>query len=845
MKQDNFVRRWKSEAAVVAALVVGGGLFYVNDAGVSFWRKEAQSRVPQSEVLASEFSGDLQNKNEASSSSDLASGNTAPGATPLPAVHRVLPIKSIVQSTPLPEPGMNPDEQKGRIATLDKRSAREWSGLEAGSTVILPSFDGRLVEGVVNLKMEDNGWLRFGGSLKQGNGSFTLNTNSEEVAGLVLLPEAGLALEISTDSSGEVLLVERRISGVVCSPGFAPESASAVAGIASSISKVNGAVAARSGVPIATADVPQINTRPGANGLIYLDFDGEVVTDTSWGPTINGVKKKGDPITALPSTCTANDIREIVARVAEDFAPFDIAISTILSDYNNATVGRRMRVIVTPTDTAEPGVGGVAYVGSWAYAGGSFFTSTIPCWVFNQTVIGAAEAVSHEVGHTLGLNHDGLLAPPTVYYQGHGGGLTVPTSWAPIMGVGYYVSLSQWSKGEYASANNTQDDLAIIASAANGFGYRTPMVSPGVKTPLAIGKGAVGTGTFSTSGLLQDCTVPNLYTFTTTGGSMSIKVAPAPTLFSSVFTNVDTQLALREASGALVASGSLVDSLSASISKSIPAGVYTLAVSSAGTGPKPATGYTTGYSEYGSLGSYVLSGTIAYATVGPIITSPSTADGTVGSPFSFQITVSTGGVSVSGALPPGITFNPISGLLSGKPTVAGSWPLSVIAKGSFATTTEGLTITVQAPVTSALSQVFTGVTSVTSNSAVPWTGTTVARADGVTGLVAVSGLIKDNNSTSLNFVAQGKGTLSFYMKTSTEASYDLAEVYVNGKLAVESTSNRLVRISGETGWSKYQVLLTSTGSQVVEVRYTKNKFFSGGQDRVWLYGATVTPTANK
>ncbi len=72
-----------------------------------------------------------------------------------------------------------------------------------------------------------------------------------------------------------------------------------------------------------------------------------------------------------------------------------------------------------------------------------------------------AEAVSHEAGHTYNLVHDGRISPAEGYYQGHGSGAT---GWAPIMGVGYYRSLTQWSKGEYTSANNTEDDLAKLAS---------------------------------------------------------------------------------------------------------------------------------------------------------------------------------------------------------------------------------------------------------------------------------------------------------------------------------------------------------------------------------------------
>ncbi len=74
-----------------------------------------------------------------------------------------------------------------------------------------------------------------------------------------------------------------------------------------------------------------------------------------------------------------------------------------------------------------------------------------------------AEAASHEAGHTLGLGHDGANGTQTEYYGGQGSG---NTGWAPIMGVGYDQTVTQWSKGEYANANNTQDDLAIISYGA-------------------------------------------------------------------------------------------------------------------------------------------------------------------------------------------------------------------------------------------------------------------------------------------------------------------------------------------------------------------------------------------
>ncbi len=74
---------------------------------------------------------------------------------------------------------------------------------------------------------------------------------------------------------------------------------------------------------------------------------------------------------------------------------------------------------------------------------------------------------SHEVGHALGLGHDGNSDEE--YYPGHDSG--VGYSWIPIMGSGYE-TLSMWSDGSYFDASNSgQDDLAIITTQ-NGFGYR-------------------------------------------------------------------------------------------------------------------------------------------------------------------------------------------------------------------------------------------------------------------------------------------------------------------------------------------------------------------------------------
>ena len=103
--------------------------------------------------------------------------------------------------------------------------------------------------------------------------------------------------------------------------------------------------------------------------------------------------------------------------------------------------------------------GGVAYVGTIDEVGTNhdFYQ---PAWAF-ATGVGdgahnLAEVASHESGHNVGLSHDGAN-PSTAYYAGHG-------MWAPIMGNSYGQPVTQWSRGEYTNANNTEDDYAVMGA---------------------------------------------------------------------------------------------------------------------------------------------------------------------------------------------------------------------------------------------------------------------------------------------------------------------------------------------------------------------------------------------
>lgn len=340
----------------------------------------------------------------------------------------------------------------------------------------------------------------------------------------------------------------------------------------------------------APADAFSLHSRPGASRVIYLDFDGHDAPGGAWSGT------PGAPYDTEggPGTFTDAERRVIIdvwRHVAEDYAPFAIDVTTAdpgidairRSTSSDAVYGTR--VVVTPTKTDCGSCGGIAYVGTYDFTG-SNHDHYQPAWVYiaGTNAKSIAEAASHEAGHNLGLYHDGVIGGPG-YYAGHG-------DWAPIMGVGYYEPVTQWSRGEYAGADNTEDDFAVVA--ANGgpptvddHGGTASTATP--LEPVVDLRGEIGAG--------GDV---DAFSFTTSGGPLSLRAAPV-----ALGPNLDLGLRLLSESGSLVTSVD-VAGLDAAIEATLAAGTYTLVVDGVGTGD-PAT---TGYSDYGSVGRYHLAGTL-------------------------------------------------------------------------------------------------------------------------------------------------------------------------------------------------------------------------------------------
>ena len=397
------------------------------------------------------------------------------------------------------------------------------------------------------------------------DGSFYIRIDGEELIGNIIDRVANKAYQYASDEQGQATVEEKAIEEVICA---SPEGKIGMV-------REDSAPTAAEVAPV--AQVVSLESLPGAPTCIYLDFDGEYVVNTPW--------EEGRPINAAPSNMNNDQIRETWEIVTEDFLPYQVNVTTNRAVFDRYPSNRRMQCIVTPTKTVvnnARSVLGVAFVGSFDW------NIDAPCWSFGLDPKRAGEAASHEIGHTVDLSHDDVNGEG--YYGGHG-------QWAAIMGNGGFSKpISQWSKGEYAVATNREDDLAIIASYLSYRGDDHAGNTPGA-TNISIGAdGSVA----PQSGIIGRTNDRDFFRLECGTGNVVLDISTI-----GVHSNLETSVDLYEGqSGQLIGRFNGESGRDTRLETRLNAGVYYLAVDGVGAlDPR-----TNGFSDYGSLGFYRITG---------------------------------------------------------------------------------------------------------------------------------------------------------------------------------------------------------------------------------------------
>lgn len=366
-----------------------------------------------------------------------------------------------------------------------------------------------------------------------------------------------------------------------------------------------------------TLVVPAYSSRPEATASLYLDFDGHF--EANWGGYLNVTTPAYDT-DGIPTAFSATEldnIYQIWQYVAEDYASFNINVTTV--EPSSFANGVALRVAIGGNSSWTGGTyGGVAYVNCFT----SSDVNTVyvfPGNLGNGYPKYVGDASSHESGHGFGLSHQSQYSGTSLvatYYSGPGDGT------APLMGNSYSASRSMWWYGTTSSSTTFQDDMAVIGRSANGFGFRVD--DHGNTTSTATALTVSSTGAVSSIGVIERMTDLDAFSFSTAAGSITLTVNVAGS-----FANLDARLELRDMFGVLVASADPSSSFSATINYAASAGTYYLTVASHGVS---GSATSTNYGQ--CVGQYSISGSI-FATGATVPLAPSGLAGNA--PSSSQI----------------------------------------------------------------------------------------------------------------------------------------------------------------------------------------------------------------
>lgn len=313
-----------------------------------------------------------------------------------------------------------------------------------------------------------------------------------------------------------------------------------------------------------------LESKPGAANVLYLDFDGESFLS---GWNLSNV---------APSGLTNEIIEKIWMACAADYVAFDVNVTTSRKVFDNHPLTKKSWAVFSDFSGAN-GNYGVAYVNSYGDGRAAKINTGMYFGTGDDSYFYRTPA--HELGHVLGLAHDG--GPSTSYYLGHG-------EWTPIMGSGGRV-FSQWSKGEYNGATNQEDDLFKIKMLLDERLDDYPLA----KQLMVLVNDSVLIK--YNEGIIENSADRDTFYFELlTNGEIDLTVSP-----SIYYSDLDVQLSLLNEQGVVLFNHNPVGKRDCSIQQNLNAGKYYLVIKG-GEELTPSTGW----SDYATFGYYNIYGAV-------------------------------------------------------------------------------------------------------------------------------------------------------------------------------------------------------------------------------------------
>lgn len=611
-------------------------------------------------------------------------------------------------------------------------------------------------------------------------------------------------------------------------------------------------------VPVASG-VPLLSSNPTATAKIYLDFDGDTATTfRSFAvPTTAAYDTDGDA-TTFSDTEQAN-IREIWSRVSEKFSPFNVDVTTVRP---GSFADKAALQVVIGGD------------GSWlpnSYAGiattGAFTDPGIKnsAYVFTKNLNGVAkwtaETAAHQIGVSLGLNYQSVYNSSGVQVNSYNPGNnlgTAPT--APIMGQSKSAVRGLWWYGTSSAKISQfepqmQDDMTVLAGSANGFGYRADDFGGSIATATAL------SGSTPKAGIIERVGDVDYFSFTTAGGQVSINANGAQ--YGQM---LDVKLQVFNSAGQQVALGDTT-ALNESLTTTLSAGTYYVAISGHGMVSVYDTTYAVDAGDYADVGQYTLSvtGSTAVATAPK---APSLLDASTSSTSQINLTwtdnsdnetnfvidrstSSTFTSVVTASVNAGVTSYSATGLVAG--TTYFFRVRATNAAGNSANSATASATTQAAPTAPAAASGLAATAASTSQVSLAWndnsnneTGFEIDRATNSTFTAGLASMTVGANATSYSMAGLAAGTTYYFRVRATNGVGDSANtsaVYATTMTApvVPTTPSAASGVTA-TAASSSQINLAwvdnSTNETGFKIQRSTNSSFTAGLTTVTV-GANV------